>query len=441
LNNYFKNDKSSFHFFKNERDIKKYTNEYIMIIQVTFGIIWFMLLSYIYFSSNSPRTSILKSKRSRRPKKSVKKHINSTTLYEMGVSLGTNTNNIITRQQQKTCHDLYEFDQSTPLNTVGISVPKGKYFTCYGCNDIVRHSHPVYLFSCKKCGNIFQTFRHLSRNLDGYVTLVTGCRTKLGHQISLKLLRAGATVIGTTRFPEKAMPMFEKYSDHDMWKDRLHIYSIDFDNVDIQLQMQLLYEYVVKYEKLDVLVNCAAQTIRVREKTISVETVDKNRYNDAQFVKEEYVNSWQMMIGDFVQKEMEEVYRVNAIAPCLLVQTMMPLLKNSESPYIINVHAREGLIDVRKSKKHIHLNMAKSGLSMLTRCLVDCNLKTNSGKSFSIHGCDPGWLSIDEYYESDKPWIVPPLDEIDGAARILFPLFKKLKSLRKTRRHFYYFTF
>ena len=39
--------------------------------------------------------------------------------------------------------------------------------------------------------------------------------------------------------------------------------------------------------------------------------------------------------------------------------------------------------------------------------------------------------------EEKRPWIVPPLDEIDGAARILFPLFSNFQSCSKTRRHFF----
>ena len=70
--------------------------------------------------------------------------------------------------------------------------------------------------------------------------------------------------------------------------------------------------------------------------------------------------------------------------------------------------------------------MAKAGLAMLTLCLTKSDLKTENGKSFSIHGCDPGWISVDEYYEDSKPWDIPPLDERDGAARILYPLIVEL---------------
>jgi len=64
-----------------------------------------------------------------------------------------------------------------------------------------------------------------------------------------------------------------------------------------------------------------------------------------------------------------------------------------------------------------------------------------SGKKVSVHGCDPGWISVDEYYEDDAPWICPPLDEVDGAARVLFPVWRNFSGKEKTRVHFDKMTF
>ena len=41
--------------------------------------------------------------------------------------------------------------------------------------------------------------------IKGYICLVTGGRVRIGYQICLKLLRAGATVITTTRWPTDAV--------------------------------------------------------------------------------------------------------------------------------------------------------------------------------------------------------------------------------------------
>jgi hypothetical protein len=73
--------------------------------------------------------------------------------------------------------------------------------------------------------------------------IVTGCRVKIGFhvtccstipceadallQVSLKLLRAGATVIGTTRFSRDAAERFAAEADFDSWRDRLELHGLD----------------------------------------------------------------------------------------------------------------------------------------------------------------------------------------------------------------------
>ena len=78
---------------------------------------------------------------------------------------------------------------------------------------------------------------------------------------------------------------------------------------------------------------------------------------------------------------------------------------------------------------------------MLTKCLTVYNFTTKYGKKFRIHGCCPGFISVDEYYESNRTWIVPPLDEVDGASRVLHPLFMNMNSNQKTRRHYDQFAY
>ncbi|MDK1286355.1 SDR family NAD(P)-dependent oxidoreductase [Pseudoalteromonas umbrosa] len=358
-------------------------------------------------------------------------------------------NNSITRQLQPTCHDLDELERTVlpdPSNRVRLASKK-HFIRCYQCHKFVRNPHPTYLFCCYKCGALNQKYRHFSRQLTNHTALVTGGRTKLGHQIALKLLRADCQyVIVTTRNTESAKQVFSKYPDYDVWKDSLILLALDLDTDNLDFSLDNLKAKLSMIKSLDILVNCAAQTIRARDKseqygsTSNTESeVETNRYGDPKFVSNTHTNSWHMRLNDFQQQESEECYRINAVAPTLLIQKLTPLLKKSlVSPYIINVHAREGVFNTKKADLHLQTNMAKAALHMLTKCLArKPDLLTESGKRFAVHGCDPGWFSVDEYYEDDRPWVVPPLDEIDGAARILFPLFAKLPGCSPTRRHFY----
>jgi len=358
--------------------------------------------------------------------------------------------NSVTRQLQDSCQNLYRFDRSE----IGIRndiFKSQESFNCYSCSRSITYSHPVYVYVCMKCGNRFQKYRHLDADLSGRVILVIGARTKLGHQIVVKLLDAGATVIGTTRYPNKALNLYQDYTEKwETWSKRLHFFpdSFDLDTNNLDSLFSSLSSFITDTLNIpltDMVFN-AAQTIRCREKnTYKInENDEKNRYGDSKFVPENMENSWNLKIEEISQQELEEVHRINAIAPFLLVKHMMPLLQKNEQfiPNIIHVHAKEGVFDTNKGNIHIHTNMAKASLHMFTKCLHDCKYKTLAGKNISIYGIDPGWISVDEYYKNNKPWIVPPLDEVDGAARILFPLFwKNIHGSGKTRRHFKTFTY
>ncbi len=97
--------------------------------------------------------------------------------------------------------------------------------------------------------------------------VVVGARTKLGHQIVIKLLQAGATVVGTTRFPERAQHLYEGYPEFEEWKKQLTFYPqcFDLDIPDIAAAAALFARWLPG-GTIDILVCCAAQTIRVREK-------------------------------------------------------------------------------------------------------------------------------------------------------------------------------
>lgn len=351
------------------------------------------------------------------------------------------TNNCVTRQLCETTVELDKMDRPENITTEPIRASAAG--SCYGCNKTTLLFHGNYVYSCVKCGTKFQENRYIYTSQEGKVAVVTGGRTKLGHQVCLKLLRAGAVVFATTRFPDKARDIYTAYPDYSKWENNLHLYALDMDVPNLAEEFNKLATFISGWTtnpKVDILVNCAAQTIRCREKKgLDSSSIETNRYADDKFVKSDQtiINSWNMLLPDLVQSEMEELFRINAIAPVLLTQALLFLLKQSEGAYIINVHAKEGLINAHKTAKHMHTNMAKVAMAMFTRVLPEHSYVSDINRNpFSIHGCDPGWISIDEYELNGSPWITAPLDEVDGAARVLFPLWKMRSTNYKTRRHF-----
>jgi len=130
---------------------------------------------------------------------------------------------------------------------------------------------------------------------------------------------------------------------------------------------------------------------------------------------------------------MAEMWLVNTMAPFLLASHLKPAIQ--ESPfldrYIVNVSAVEGRFDYpHKTANHAHSNMAKAALNMMTR---------TAGADYARDGIymtsvDPGWIT-DENPEPIRQHLRqrgfhPPLDVIDGAARVYDPIVRGLQGER-----------
>jgi NAD(P)-dependent dehydrogenase (short-subunit alcohol dehydrogenase family) len=136
-------------------------------------------------------------------------------------------------------------------------------------------------------------------------------------------------------------------------------------------------------------------------------------------------NSWVLEASDISFNEFAKVQLVNNFTPFGLVNAFIPLLKkdNDQYSWIINVTSMEGIFNYKhKNTKHVHTNMAKAALNMLTR---------TSGKQlfkdYNIIMCavETGWNNS-QYPLSYE--FKTPLDCLDGAMRILDPIFSELKT-------------
>jgi len=136
-----------------------------------------------------------------------------------------------------------------------------KLRSCYVCKVHFRMLHHFYDQLCPECAKLNYKKRHATADLSqNYIAIVTGSRIKIGFQTVLKLLRAGATVIATTRFPNSAIKAYLAQNDVSKWKERLHLYGLDLRDV---IGIEAFVDFVrKKYGKVDIVVNNACQTVR-----------------------------------------------------------------------------------------------------------------------------------------------------------------------------------
>jgi NAD(P)-dependent dehydrogenase (short-subunit alcohol dehydrogenase family) len=153
---------------------------------------------------------------------------------------------------------------------------------------------------------------------------------------------------------------------------------------------------------------------------------------DLQQVDLRGINSWRLKLGEVPTVELLEVQLVNAVAPFVMTAALRPLLARDgrRDKHVVNVSAMEGqFYRAHKTDKHPHTNMAKAALNMLTRTsaadLVNDGIHMNSVDTGWVTDEDPAAIAARKVEEHG---FSPPLDIVDGAARICDPIFLGLNT-------------
>ncbi len=406
----------------------------------------------------------------------------------------------------RSARTLSVFEAPTQIALSGVEAEGEKHYllseqNCYVCKKLYKEIHHFYDSMCKECGDLNYAKRFQTCDLTGQVALITGSRLKIGYHATLMMLRSGATVIATTRFPADSAIRFAKEKDFSVWGHRLHIYGLDLRHIP---SVELFATYVEhKYDRLDILINNAAQTVRrpsgfyshlmanellpfqqqssdvqqllshhqqcLREiegfsvdgsnssKALAVswngqapgigirasaqlsqvpykfdnsiearEVFPEGKLDaDLQQVDLRTTNSWRLKLGQIETLEMVEVQLVNSIAPFVLCNRLIELMRrdNTGKKHIVNVSAMEGKFHgFTKADRHPHTNMAKAALNMMTHTAASDLAKDG----IFMNAVDTGWVTDEDPIELAKHKqkvhdFQPPLDIVDGAARVCDP--------------------
>jgi len=153
---------------------------------------------------------------------------------------------------------------------------------------------------------------------------------------------------------------------------------------------------------------------------------------DLQQVDRRAVNSWRLKLAEVRTPEMIEVQLVNAVAPFILCARLKPLMLRTpgRDKHVVNVSAMEGVFSRgTKTDRHPHTNMAKAALNMLTLTAARDYVKDG----IHMNAVDTGWITDEDPFlhaerKKQELGFEPPLDVVDGAARVLDPFLAGLKS-------------
>lgn len=331
---------------------------------------------------------------------------------------------------------------------------------CYVCKTPYHEVHFFYHFLCPACAQFNYTMRSLRADLRGRTALVTGGRVKIGHQLVLRMLRDGAQVLVTTRFPHAAARRFESEEDSPEWRERLQIYGLDLRNLPAVEAFASHLQQTLP--GLDILVHNAAQTIQrptgfyqelqaqeehpetlalpaqrmVAQKVTPLssatglipvaDVLPLNELHDREErVDNRDINSWLLPLEEVSTRELLEVQLVNSIAPFILNARLKTLLARSPHArrFIVNVSAMEGQFSRHKTIYHPHTNMAKAALNMMTAT----SAAGYAREGIYMTSVDTGWVTDENptpirQRKQEELGFFAPLDIVDGMARIYHPI-------------------
>ena len=369
---------------------------------------------------------------------------------------------------------------------------------CYVCKQKYTELHHFYDQLCPACAALNYAKRTELADLSGRVALLTGGRVKIGYQTGLKLLRSGANLIVTTRFPRDAAARYAREPDFDDWADRLEVFGLDLRHSP---SVEAFCHHLIETQaRLDFIINNACQTVRrppefyahmmagetgalaglpdrVRDvvgayeglrgyhllpeagasaggalarnlaevaglaraaELSQVALLPEEREaqkalfpegqldQDLQQVDLRDRNSWRLLLAEVSTVELLEVHLVNAVAPFVLNARLKPLLLRApgRDKHIVNVSAVEGQFYRRfKTTRHPHTNMAKAALNMMTRTAA----ADYHHDGIHMNSVDTGWVTDEDpaavaARKTRDHRFHPPLDIVDGAARIVDPI-------------------
>ena len=366
---------------------------------------------------------------------------------------------------------------------------------CYVCKQDYNRIHHFYDQLCPECAEFNFRKRTETADLSGRVALLTGGRVKIGYQAGIKLLRAGAQLIVTTRFPRDAADRYAKEEDFEDWQDRLEIFGLDLRHTpSVEAFCQQLLE---TRERLDFIISNACQTVRrppdfyehmMELEQASVDSLPEPakkllgayeglrgyhmlpegepalvagkdatvagltqaaELSQAKLLPEEQQaqkdlfpegrldqdlqqvdlrdrNSWRLMLAEVSSVELLETQLINAVAPFVLNARLRALLTRGpeKDRHIVNVSAVEGQFYRKfKTTRHPHTNMAKAALNMMTRT----SAAEYHADGIHMNSVDTGWVTDEDpvhitEMKQEEHRFHPPLDIVDGAARIVDPI-------------------
>lgn len=207
--------------------------------------------------------------------------------------------------------------------------------------------------------------------------LITGANRGLGLEFTRQLIEGGDYLFAGCRDPKTAKEL-QKLSDSH--PNQMTLLALDVINEkSIDTSVEIVHSYV---DSLDILINNAG-----------IYPHDENPAN-------------------LFSKTLLHAFNVNSVAPMIVTQRFLELLKRGENPKIINITTMMGSLQMKVSGGDYSYCSSKAALNMLTRALA-FDVRIDGITVIALH---PGWVQTDLGGE-DAP--LTPKDSVRGMLKVI----------------------
>lgn len=213
--------------------------------------------------------------------------------------------------------------------------------------------------------------------------LVTGSSRGLGLEFVKQLLEKGNQIIACNRNPLKYPDLLEL---KNKFEDKLVLIDLDVSSKDsIDNAFTMISKEV---DGLDILINNAG----------------------IRFGGEKYCDE----LGKLYKEDFCNIFTVNTVAPVLIVEKFLPLIKNGRNTVIVNISSTSGSIG-RRSRKGggYSYGASKAALNMISKSL-SIDLEEDSITVISMH---PGWVKTSMEYTENAP--LTTYESIKGMNKVI----------------------
>jgi len=212
--------------------------------------------------------------------------------------------------------------------------------------------------------------------------LVTGGSRGLGLEFVRQYLARGCRVVAASRGAGESQDLARLKAEHG---DRLTVCTADVS--DVASRRRLREDVAEEFEGLDLLIHSAGISSGNEE--------------------------FRFEFGELDQDDLARTFLVNAIAPLMLTEQLVPLLEKGESPVVVSISSDSGSISQQCFPGRYGYCASKTALNMITKTL-SVELRDRGIIVVALH---PGWVKTTMAYTENAP--LEPADSITGMIDVI----------------------